>query len=741
MIITGYVSKIIYRLEETGYTVMTIETEDDDVCCVGVMAVFDVGEFVEAEGEMTFHPQYGEQMKVRSVRAKDPTRAADMERYLASGAIKGIGASLAKRIVEMFGDDTFRIMDEEPERLHKVKGISAAGAMKIAEQFAKKRELREAIVFLEHYGVSEALAIKIYSVYGERMYIVLRENPYKLCEDVKGVGFKTADNLALSMGIADISETRVRAGIIYVLSNAAANGNVYLPEDMLFENLESVIETELEIAIHELNGLAAEHKVIIKDRDDVRQVYLARFYYLELDVARMLVDLNCTFEISDKKIDDRIAGVTKDLDIELDALQKQAVTESVKNGVFVLTGGPGTGKTTTINAIIRFFEREGMDVLLAAPTGRAAKRMTETVGKEAKTIHRLLEFQKKPSDDGTVSSVDFGRNALNPLETDVMIIDEVSMVDITLMHALLKAIIVGTRVIFVGDVNQLPSVGPGNVLKDIIASGRFNTVCLKKIFRQAAESAIITNAHKINNGEAISLDNKKNKDFFFIENGNSREITEGIVYLVKSKISKFADVAPTEVQVLTPMKSGELGCERLNEVLQDALNPEERGKAQKIFENGKIFRVGDKVMQIKNNYSLEWEVRGAGRVVIDSGTGVFNGDTGIITDINFITETIDVRFDEGRIVEYKFTDHDELMLSYAITIHKSQGSEYPAVILPLLSGPKMLFNRNVLYTAVTRAKKCVTIIGASNTINFMINNIMEQKRFSGLENAIREVVK
>ncbi len=740
MIITGYVSKIIYRLEETGYTVMTIETENDDVCCVGVMAVFDVGEFVEAEGEMTFHPQYGEQMKVHSVRAKDPTRAADMERYLASGAIKGIGASLAKRIVKMFGDDTFRIMDEEPELLQRVKGISEAGAMRIAEQFAKKRELREAIVFLEHFGVSEALAIKIYSAYGEKMYTVLRENPYKLCEDVKGVGFKTADNLALTMGIADISETRVRAGILYVLSNAAANGNVYLPEETLFENLESVIETEHETAAHELNELAAMRKVIIKDRG-VRQVYLARFYYLELDVARMLVDLNCEFEISDKKIDDRIAGVTRDLDIELDELQKQAVTEAVKNGVFVLTGGPGTGKTTTINAIIRFFEREGMDVLLAAPTGRAAKRMTETVGKEAKTIHRLLEFQKKPSDDGTVSSVDFARNAANPLETDVMIIDEVSMVDITLMHALLKAIIVGTRVIFVGDVNQLPSVGPGNVLKDIIASGRFNKVCLKKIFRQAAESAIITNAHKINNGEAISLDNQKNRDFFFLENGDARAISEGIVYLVKSKISKFVNVPPTEVQVLTPMKSGELGCERLNEVLQDALNPEEKGKAQKIFENGQIFRVGDKVMQIKNNYSLEWEIRSVHGVILENGTGVFNGDTGIITDINFITETITVRFDEGRTVEYRFSDHDELMLSYAITIHKSQGSEYPAVILPLLSGPKMLFNRNVLYTAVTRAKKCVTIIGAANTVNFMINNIMEQKRFSGLENAIREVVK
>ncbi|MCR5585701.1 MAG: ATP-dependent RecD-like DNA helicase [Lachnospiraceae bacterium] len=734
----GYISKIIYRNDETGYTVMTVETESDEVCCVGVMAVFDEGEYVEVEGESVFHPQYGDQIRVSSITAIEPTDAQDMERYLASGAIVGIGAGLAKRIVKKFGDDTFRIMDEEPERLAEVKGISDAGALRIAEQFAKKHELRNAMVYLQKFGISNALAVKIYSYYGEKMYSVIRDNPYRLAEDITGVGFKSADEIAMRAGLSPDDDFRVRAALFYTLSQSTGAGHVYMPEAELCEKTAEMIPAEEAQMKRQLTQLFTDHKIVIKE-EETRNVYIASLYYMELNTARMLCDLNCKFNVEEKLIDERIQGVTKDLDIELDDLQRIAVTEAVKNGVFILTGGPGTGKTTTINAIIRFFEREGMDVLLAAPTGRAAKRMSETTGKEAKTIHRLLELQKKPDDSVTSGILDFARNETNPLETDVMIVDEVSMVDISLIHALLKAITVGTRVIFVGDVNQLPSVGPGNVLKDMIASERFNTVKLEKIFRQAAESSIIVNAHKINKGEGISLDNKVNNDFFFLERRDVNEIVEGIIYLVQTKISKFAGVSPFEVQVLTPMKAGELGCERLNLTLQNTLNPGERGKVEKVFDNGKVFREGDKVMQIKNDYQLEWTIKSKRGIVVDSGTGVFNGDCGLIRSIDLPAERITVEFEEGRLVDYSFSQHDELTLAYAITIHKSQGSEYPAVVMPLLSGPPMLFNRNVLYTAVTRAKKCVTIIGSSDTVKMMIRNTMEQKRYSGLERAIREV--
>ncbi len=738
MNIKGYISKIIYRSEESGYTVMTVETENEEVCCVGAMAVFDEGEYVEVEGESIFHPQYGDQIRVTKIEAVTPTDAADMERYLASGAISGIGAALAKRIVKKFGDDTFRVMEEEPERLSEVKGISEAGAMRIAEQFLKKHELRNAMVFLQRFGISNALAVKIYSYYGERMYSVIRDNPYRLAEDIAGVGFKSADEIAMRAGIAPNDDFRVRAALYYTLSASTGAGHVYLPENELMEKTAEMIDADREQMRHQLVCLFNDNKVVIKD-EAARNVYLSPFYYMELNVARMLCDLNCSFNIPDDRIKERIEGVTKDLDMELDELQRLAVTEAVKNGVFILTGGPGTGKTTTINAIIRFFEREGMDVMLAAPTGRAAKRMSETTGQEARTIHRLLELQKKPEDSVTPGMMEFARNESNPLEADAIIIDEMSMVDISLMHSLLKAITVGTRVILVGDVNQLPSVGPGNVLKDIIASERFKTVRLEKIFRQAAESSIIVNAHKINRGEEISLDNRVNNDFFFLERRDINEIVEGIIYLVQTKISGFAGVSPFEVQVLTPMKAGELGCERLNLTLQNTLNPGGRSKTEKVFDNGKVFREGDKVMQIKNDYQLEWVIKSRRGIALDTGTGVFNGDCGIIRMIDLPAEKITVEFDEGRLVEYSFSQHDELVLAYAVTIHKSQGSEYPAVVMPLLTGPSLLFNRNVLYTAVTRAKKCVTIIGSSDTVRSMIRNTMEQKRYSGLERAIREV--
>ena len=596
--------------------------------------------------------------------------------------------------------------------------------------------MRHAMIFLQKYGISNQLAVKIYQFYGERMYQIMRENPYRLAEDIDGVGFKIADEIALQGGMAPDDDYRVKAALYYVLTQAVGNGHVYLPEEEVYHQAEEIIRVPLESMERQLTQLALERSVVFKEEDGMRQVYVASYYYLELDTARMLCDLNCRYDVPMRVVEQRVTSLEKNLEIELDELQRRAVMEAVQNGVFILTGGPGTGKTTTINTMIRFFESEGMDVLLAAPTGRAAKRMSETTGMESRTIHRMLELTRDP--ESKAGGLDFARNESNPLEADAIIIDEMSMVDISLMHALLKAIPVGTRVIFVGDVNQLPSVGAGNVLRDMIDSHRFPVVKLTRIFRQSEESKIILNAHKINAGENILLDNN-NKDFFFLNRNDTQVIIPSIVYLVQKKIADYVKASPYEVQVLTPMKAGELGAENLNIALQEALNPAAPGKMEKELPGGRKFREGDKVMQIKNNYQLEWEVRSRYGIPVEAGTGVFNGDCGIIREINLFAEQVTVEFEEGRMVEYPFSGLDELVLAYAITIHKSQGSEYPAVVIPLLTGPRLLFNRNVLYTAVTRAKKCVTIVGSPDTVQMMIKNVMEMKRYSGLARAIREM--
>lgn len=731
----GYVEKIVYR-GENGYTVLTLSSEEEELYCVGTFPHVEEGEFLHVEGEMVFNPKYGEQIKMVSYQSVEPKDGQAMERYLASGAIKGVGAALAARIVKKFKEDTFRIIEEEPERLVEIKGISERIAGEIYRQFEEKREMRHAMLFLQKYGISNQLAVKIYQYYGERMYQIMRENPYRLAEDIDGVGFKIADEIALQGGVAPDDDYRVKAALYYVLTQAVGNGHVYLPEEEVYRFAEEIIRVPLEAMERQLTQLALERSVIFKEEDGVRQVYIASYYYLELDTARMLCDLNCRYDVPMRVVEQRVASLEKNLKIELDELQRKAVMEAVQNGVFILTGGPGTGKTTTINTIIRFFESEGMDVLLAAPTGRAAKRMSETTGATARTIHRMLELTRDP--ESKSGSLDFARNESNPLEADAIIIDEMSMVDISLMHALLKAIPVGTRVIFVGDVNQLPSVGAGNVLRDMIDSERFPVVKLTRIFRQSEESKIILNAHKINAGEEILLDNN-NKDFFFLNRNDTQIIIPSIVYLVQKKIADYVKASPYEVQVLTPMKAGELGAENLNVALQEALNPPAPGKMEKELSGGKKFREGDKVMQIKNNYQLEWEVRSRYGIPVESGTGVFNGDCGIIREINLFAEQVTVEFEEGRMVEYPFSGLDELVLAYAITIHKSQGSEYPAVVIPLLTGPRLLFNRNVLYTAVTRAKKCVTIVGSPDTVQMMIKNVMEMKRYSGLARAIREM--
>ena len=731
----GYVERIVYR-GDNGYTVLKLSvTDKEELTCFGTFIHVEEGEYLRVEGQLV-ETKYGEQLKVQTYQMIEPQNGQAMERYLASGAIKGVGAALAARIVKKFKADTFRIIEEEPERLVEVKGISERIAGEIYRQFEEKREMRHAMIFLQQYGISNQLAVKIYEYYGARMYDVIRQNPYRLAEDIDGVGFKIADEIALQAGIAPDDDYRVKAALYYILNQAIGNGHVYLPEYEVYQKTKEMIPASLETMERQLTQLALERSVVIKETEGERQIYIARYYYLELDVARMLCDLNQSYPLAPQIMESRLRQLERELDIQLDDLQRKAVTEAAQNGVFILTGGPGTGKTTTINTMIHFFESEGMDVLLAAPTGRAAKRMSETTGMDARTIHRMLELNRDPEEKN--GKLEFARNEDNPLESDVIIIDEMSMVDISLMHALLKAIVAGTKVIFVGDVNQLPSVGAGNVLHDMIDSECFPVVKLTKIFRQSEESKIILNAHKINAGEAISLDNN-NKDFFFLNRQDPKVIVPSIVYLVQKKIADYVKASPYEVQVLTPMKAGELGTEGLNVALQEALNPAAPGKIEKELAGGRKIREGDKVMQIKNNYQLEWETRNRYGIAVEKGTGVFNGDCGIVREINLFAELVTVEFEEGRMVEYSFGELDELVLAYAITIHKSQGSEYPAVVLPLLTGPRMLFNRNVLYTAVTRAKKCVTIVGSPDTVQLMIRNIMDTKRYTGLKRAIQEI--
>lgn len=729
--LAGYVEHIIYRNADNGYTVLNLVSGEAEITCVGIFSAIAEGENIEASGDYTDHPTYGKQFKVESFEEKAPEDEEAIERYLGSGAIRGIGLALAARIVRRFKADTFRIIEEEPERLAEVKGISERKAMEIADQVNEKRDLRQAMIFLQKYGITMNLAVKVYQQYGQEVYGIIRENPYRLADDIEGVGFRTADEIAVRVGIRMDSDFRIRSGILYVLLQASTEGHTYLPEEELTRRTGQLLEVGEEQIEKQYMDLAIERKIIMKQGENQTQIYAASFYYMEANTATMLKQLNVSYDVPDLEIEERVRRIEKQTGMELDEHQMTAVKEAVRNGLLIITGGPGTGKTTTINTIIKYFEMEGLDIFLAAPTGRAAKRMSETTGFEARTIHRMLELN-----GGVDGAAGFERNEQNPLETDVVIIDEMSMVDISLMHALLKAVAVGTRLILVGDVNQLPSVGPGSVLRDIIRSHECNVVMLTKIFRQASTSDIIVNAHKINQGEEVTLDNKS-MDFFFLKRYDADVIISVVLQLIKQKLPKFVDATPYDIQVLTPMRKGLLGVERLNGILQRYLNPPSPQKREK--EHGDIlFREGDKIMQTRNNYQLEWEIRTKYGLSVDKGTGVFNGDMGIVREINDFAETMTVEFDEGRMVEYPYKLLDELELAYAITIHKSQGSEYPAVVIPLLSGPSMLMNRNLLYTAVTRARKCVTLVGNEVTFAQMVQNTSQQKRYSGLCDRLKE---
>ena len=729
----GYVSHIRFHNEENGYTVLELETTHGDEILVGTFHYISEGEYLCAKGEFTEHPTHGPQYQVESYTVREPQGKEAMERYLASGAVKGIGEALAGRIVKKFKGDTFRIIENEPERLAEIKGISLQKAMNIAVQFQEKQEMRHAMMFLSEYGIANHFAVRIFEEYGDRMYEILKTNPYKLAEDIHGIGFRIADQIAAKAGIAADSEYRITAAILYVLQQAGGSGHVYLPREILCRNTGHLLGMPPEYIGDHLMGLVLDKKLMIRTVGEEERVYLNAYYFMELNTASMLHNLDLGFSIEKGTLEQRIALLEEESEIALDEMQKMAVKQAMTEGILIVTGGPGTGKTTTINLMIRCFEMEELTIALAAPTGRAAKRMTEATGYEAKTIHRLLELNGGIEEG---ENYRFEKNEDSPIEADVIIVDEMSMVDISLMYSLLKAVMPGTRLILVGDSNQLPSVGPGNVLKDLIEAQTFPVVRLSRIYRQEESSHIVHNAHKINKGEQIVLDNR-NKDFFFFQKGDIRSIIGGVVFLVRDRLPEYIHANSFEIQVLTPMRKGELGVEHLNQVLQYYLNPADPSREEREVHHG-IFREGDKVMQIKNNYKLEWKITSEKGFTIEEGTGVFNGDMGVIRQINNFTERITVVFDENRQVEYPFTNLDELELAYAITIHKSQGSEYPAVVLPLLNGPSILCNRNLLYTAVTRAQKCVAIVGRQTMVEQMIRNETEQKRYTGLKDCLKE---
>lgn len=734
-VLKGYVEHIVFRNADNGYTVFHLTNEDGEVTCVGNFPYINEGDLLEISGNYITHSVYGTQLQVTSYEMKDPEDLISIERYLGSGAIKGVGVALAGRIVRKFKEDTFRIIEEEPERLAEVKGISEHKAREIAQQVEEKKDMRQAMIYLQKFGITLSLSAKIYEKYGNQVYRVIEENPYQLTDHIAGVGFKTADEIASKIGIHTDSDFRIRSGLVYTLLQAVADGHVYLPKEELHRRTMNLLEVTFQNMDHYLMDLAMEKKIIIKEIEKCTRVYPSQLYYMEINTARMLHDLNLQYEVADVTMEHRLRQIEKNAELQLDDLQREAVKATILNGVCILTGGPGTGKTTTINAMIQFFESEGLDIMLAAPTGRAAKRMSEATGYEAKTIHRMLELSYMAENE---NKAHFGRNEENPLEADVIIIDEMSMVDLQLMHVLLKAISVGTRLVLVGDQDQLPSVGAGSVLKDLINSKCFKVIRLNKIFRQAEQSDIVVNAHKINRGEAVTLDNKS-MDFFFLKRQDANVIISVVLTLLQKKLPKYVGADMFDIQVLTPMRKGLLGVGRLNTILQQYLNPPDKAKAEK--ESGsRIFRVGDKVMQIKNNYQLEWEIATKYGLVIDKGIGVFNGDIGRIIDINTYTEKLKVEFEEKKVVEYSFQLLEELELAYAITVHKAQGSEYPAVIIPLLQGPRQLYHRNLIYTAVTRAKKCVTLVGDDQTFQEMIQNTYENNRYTSLAEYIQEML-
>ena len=745
-IIRGFVDHITYHNEENGYTVFLFfpdagELSDDfsdGITCTGNFVELLPGESLELSGQIVEDPTYGTQFRCLSYEFIKPSTSAEIERYLSGGAVKGIGKTLAKKIVKKFGDDTFRIMEAEPERLAEISGISLRMAQQFAVEMMEHREIRDACVYLQKFGISMRLALRIYDRYEKEIYEIIGSNPYRLCDEIDGIGFRTADHIASLSGLPPDSDERVASCISYLLNSAAGEGHTYLPLPILKRNLLHLIAVDEEIFDNVLTGLSVRRRVVVKKAGEEERVYLERFYLTEKRVSSRLIELLENNGDDWREKLPECLEVEHDEGIELDKKQREAVLKSCSSGLFILTGGPGTGKTTALRVMIRLFERQGDTVALCAPTGRAAKRMSEATGRPAKTIHRLLEVKTVTNDDEggsrDIRGGVFERDKNNPLEADVVICDEASMIDIFLFDALTKAIPFGATLILVGDENQLPSVGPGNVLKDILKSGLFSSCRLDTIFRQAGKSDIVKNAHLINEGKQVVLDNKSH-DFFFMERPSAAPLLSAVSELLTKKLPPYVGCKKNEIQVMCPMKKGSAGVAEANAFLQERLNPPSPAKREYKY-GSKLFRTGDKVMQTKNNYRLPWRVKDEKGVVTDSGEGVYNGDTGIIKEIYPELKEMRVLFDDGKEADYPFSGLEDIDLAYAITIHKSQGSEYPAVIIVLLPGPRQLLTRNLLYTAVTRAKKCVLLIGKREVFYEMEENNAAIVRYSGLSDML-----
>lgn len=732
--IEGTIEDIIYMNEANGYTVCDVRCGNDCLTAVGYMPFINAGETIKASGKWVSHPDYGEQFKVELYEKVMPQTSEAIEKYLSSGIVKGVGPATATKIVAKFGAATLDIINSNPMRLSEIRGISLDKAASIGQALNEQRGLRDVVMFLQEYGINPSVCIKIYKAYAENAMPRIKENPYRLCEDVFGIGFKTADRIAMKLGIDPASKFRIKSGIKYVLSHAASNGHTYMPEQDLREHAASLLGIEVFDIEDALISLIFDKAIVTEKWEDGNHVYLSAFYHAEQSVCKKLLELSQThFNVAFDDLEDKLLKFQKEEDIELAGMQQMAIREAMTSGVLVITGGPGTGKTTIIKSIIRLLAGDGHQVVLAAPTGRAAKRMSEATGFEARTIHRLLEIGYT----GDEKELLFLRNESNPIEADVIIIDEMSMVDILLMNHLLKAVAAGSRIILAGDADQLPSVGAGSVLEDIIGCSMIKTVRLTEIFRQAGESMIIVNAHRVNRGEVPVL-NVKDKDFFFVSRIGLDLITRTVVDLCSRRLPETYGFEPMkDIQVLSPSKKSPAGVINLNVELQKVLNPPGGKKAEKISRDI-IFREGDRVMQIRNNYALRWEK--PGNKLID-GTGVFNGDVGMIRKINEEAQVMEVLFDDERLVEYDFSILDEIEPAFAVTIHKSQGSEFPVVVIPVFPGPQVLMTRNLLYTAVTRAKKMVVLVGDEASLQSMVGNQRETLRNSGLSVKLKEFSK
>ncbi len=728
----GRLAEIIFRNEENFYTVAVIEDDEemDQFIAVGNIPSAKCGMVFEFSGDWKTHHSYGEQFSFVNCREIMPKSATGIREFLASGVIRGIGPKLAAAITQKFGDETLDIISEEPGRLLEISGIGQAKAEAISSSYKLHREFADISMFFANYGIGAHQAMKMYKIYGAETVKAVMQNPYRLITDIKGIGFAQADMIASKLGIEQDSEYRLTSGIRFALQRYVANGNTYAPFKEFCEETARMLDVPSADVRDMAEQLVIDDVVRIEEIDKQKVIYPSLYHRAENNVARRLFNLHhADVKIIKSKIDSLIDRSEAENGIKLSENQRTAVRACAQNGVCVITGGPGTGKTTIINAIINVFESSGLSVAIAAPTGRAAKRITETSGKPAVTVHRLLEYYYSEDED----SMNFGRNSENTLEEDVVIIDEMSMVDIMLMDALTEAITPGTRLVMVGDADQLPSVGAGNVLRDIINSEIINTVRLTEIFRQAEESMIVVNAHRINSGE-YPFCNEKDKDFFMMNRRSEAAVLSTIIELCSVRLPKFYSDCDRvrDIQVLTPTRKGTVGTANLNRELQAALNPPAKGKAEKEFQN-RIFRVGDKVMQIKNNYQLEWKRTDN----FADGQGIFNGDIGFVTEIDTENNRIHVLFDDVKYVQYEFGQTDELELAYAMTIHKSQGSEFPIVVMPMANFPPMLANRNLLYTGVTRGKKSVVLVGSERVLHAMIDNNRTDERYSGLKSRLR----